>query len=69
MGLGDMLQAQQDAEDAVRYRYLRDRAGNAIMRKLMDESRPSEWDKIVDRDREHADKPRGASTVGAKHAD
>ncbi len=63
MGIGDMLQAEQDAEDARRYRYLRDRAGNTIMRKLMDESRPDEWDKLVDRDRVRADEPRGAATV------
>lgn len=54
MGLGDMLQAQQDAEDAARYRHLRDRTGNKVMRKLMAESRPSEWDRLVDADRRRA---------------
>lgn len=34
--------------DAERYRYLRDSAGNTIMRKLMKECRPDEWDKLVD---------------------
>lgn len=51
MGIGDMLQAQQDAEDAARYRWLRDSAGNGVMRKLMKECRPEGWDALVDRDR------------------
>lgn len=51
MGIGDMLQAQRDSEDAARYRYLRDSAGNSIMKKLMKECRPDGWDAIVDRDR------------------
>lgn len=48
-------------QDAARYRWLRDRAGNSIMNKLMDESRPEKWNELVDRDR-------GASTVGDGHA-
>ncbi len=48
MGLGDMLQAKRDAEDAARYRFLRDSAGNAIMKRLMAEVRSNEWDKLVD---------------------
>lgn len=34
--------------DAERYRYLRDRAGNAILDELAAESRPAQWDAIVD---------------------
>lgn len=34
--------------DAERYRWLRDRAGNAVMKKLEAESVPSKWDDIVD---------------------
>ena len=34
--------------EAERYRWLRDRAGNAIMLDLMAECRPDEWDKLVD---------------------
>lgn len=65
MGIGDMLQAEQDAEDAARYRWLRDQAGNAIMKKLMDEARPKQWDKLVDRDRERAvGKSSGTSSAG-----
>lgn len=44
MGIGD-------AADAARYRWLRDSAGNGIMRKLMKECTPSGWDVLVDRDR------------------
>jgi hypothetical protein len=42
---------EDQARDAARYRWLRDKAGNDIMRTLMMESRPDEWDKLVDRDR------------------
>jgi hypothetical protein len=66
MGIGDMPQAEQDAEDAQRYRHLRDRAGNRIMKKLMDESRSDEWDNLVDRDRKNAEQTRGGSTVPAE---
>lgn len=34
--------------DAERYRYLRDRAGNGILDELAAESRPRQWDAIVD---------------------
>lgn len=51
MGIGDMLQAQRDAEDAARYRWLRDHTGNTIMRKLMKECQPNRWDELVDKDR------------------
>jgi hypothetical protein len=34
--------------DGARYRWLRDSAGNDIMRKLMKECRPEQWDKLVD---------------------
>lgn len=51
MGIGDMLQAQVDAEDAARYRYLRDSAGNGIMRKLMRVCSPTGWDRLVDQER------------------
>lgn len=34
--------------DALRYRWLRDRAGNAIMRELMGLCRSSEWDASID---------------------
>lgn len=37
--------------DAERYRYLRDIAGNRVMKRLMAECRPDEWDKLVDADR------------------
>lgn len=37
------------AADAERYRWLRDRAGNAIMEELMKEFRPDHWDQKVDR--------------------
>ena len=50
MGLGDMLQAQRDVEDARRYRWLRDSSGNDIMRKLMREPRSEGWDALVDSD-------------------
>lgn len=39
---------EHDGRDAERYRHLRDIAGNDIMRKLMEEVRPSHWDSIVD---------------------
>ena len=43
------LQAAADAEkDAARYRWLRDKAGNEIMRKLMNECRSEHWDKLID---------------------
>lgn len=52
--------AQAELEqDAARYCWLRDRAGNSIMNKLMDESRPEKWNELVDRDR-------GASTVSGE---
>lgn len=35
-------------QDAERYRWLRDQAGNDVMKELMGESRPSAWDAIVD---------------------
>jgi hypothetical protein len=35
--------------DAARYRWLRDKAGNKVMRDLMDECRPDGWDRIVDK--------------------
>ena len=46
----DEVRAERDAlrADAERYRHLRDIAGNDIMRKLMEEVRPSHWDSIVD---------------------
>jgi len=34
--------------DAARYRWLRDRAGNDVMKELMDEARGAKWDAIVD---------------------
>jgi hypothetical protein len=46
--------------DAERYRWLRDRAGNKIMRRLMKESIAPEWDRIVDEDRRTVGKPGGA---------
>lgn len=50
MGLGDMLQGQRDAEDAKRYRHLRDSAGNGVIKKLMKKYRADDWDAIVDKD-------------------
>jgi len=44
-------EAKAIVRDAERYRYLRDNAGNEIMRKLMEECRPEEWDKLVDQER------------------
>jgi hypothetical protein len=38
-------------KDAERYRYLRDLAGNDILRLLMREARPDKWDALVDEDR------------------
>lgn len=38
-------------KDAARYRWLRDSAGNGVMKKLMKECRPDGWDALVDRDR------------------
>ena len=64
MGIGDMYQAQQDAVDAERYRYLRDRAGNEIMKKLMKECLPERWDVLVDADRHDAIR---AETVTQPH--
>lgn len=48
MGFGDMLQAKLDAEDAKRYRHLRDHTGNTLMRKLMKLCQSKDWDKIID---------------------
>ncbi len=39
-------------DDAARYRYLRDKAGNKIMQALMDTAIPPEWDRLVDADME-----------------
>lgn len=50
MGIGDMYKAVADEEDAKRYRWLRDRADNKIMRKLMAECQASRWDALVDAD-------------------
>lgn len=49
MSIGDMHKAIEE-KDAKRYRWLRDRTGNKIMRKLMTESSPSRWDALVDAD-------------------
>jgi hypothetical protein len=38
-------------EDAARYRWLRDKAGNKVMKSLVGEARPPQWDVIVDKDR------------------
>lgn len=43
--------AKELATDAHRYRWLRDRAGNAILKQLMREPRSDEWDRLVDFDR------------------
>jgi hypothetical protein len=43
--------------DAERYRFLRDQAGNSIMRRLMKECRPDEWDVLVDHERRSQGKP------------
>lgn len=40
----------EDARDAARYRYLRDLAGNGIMRLLMKPSNPDQWDALIDHD-------------------
>lgn len=57
MGIGDMYKAQADERDAERYRYLRDIAGNKVMKQLMAECRPDEWDKLVDADRHDQPQP------------
>lgn len=51
MSVADWFRSRDIERDAERYRYLRDRAGNEIMRRLMDECRPDEWDKLIDSDR------------------
>lgn len=52
-GFGALCQRAHDEitelrADAERYRYLRDRAGNAILHTLMYEARARLWDTIVD---------------------
>ena len=42
------VRVRSQLSDAARYRWLRDSAGNEIMRKLMKECRPEQWDKLVD---------------------
>ena len=44
----DIDEVERLHADAERYRWLRDYAGNEIMRDLMRECRPGEWDKLVD---------------------
>lgn len=41
----ELAAAKRDAE---RYRWLRDKAGNSIMRRLMDSAIPPEWDDMID---------------------
>ena len=60
--MSDILKKYTDAElvaleaDAIRYRWLRDSAGNDIMRRLIQESSTPKWDRMVDEDRrENAD--------------
>lgn len=47
----DVKRLNANATDAARYRWLRDRAGNEILRNLMRQSRPGVWDELVDEDR------------------
>jgi len=42
------FQIKEAKRDVARYRWLRDKAGNDIMRDLMKECRPEQWDKLVD---------------------
>jgi hypothetical protein len=48
----DIDEVERLHADAERYRWLRDYAGNSIMRRLMKECRPDVWDKLVDEARE-----------------
>jgi hypothetical protein len=49
MGIGDMLQAQQDAEDAARYRWLRSHIAETIIGRIRREGENLTMDELVDK--------------------